>query len=402
MTLSITRLTPITVLLLSLITLASGQETADDCLGHAPPPTGEYAVAELLVDVVDPDRIDRLDARGGKRRFPVRFYYPVEGEAASEPYAVGGLRDVVLSAWPLEATSLARRCVQLAASTTPPAGESFPAVVFSHGLSWPAAVYRSMLIDLASHGYVVAAVTHTHAASRTAFASGETIDMSLWPRIDEEERRQAHLADYLDEWIADIRHVADRLQDHEWRQRLPFADNVDLGPGIGVYGHSYGASAAIRAVDGKVIRAAVAMEGRYRGPLLEDGRYVPGGPVAHLLGSYNRLELEGTQYRPGRHPLYEYVIHGAWHASFSDLVLLYREDAPPEWIERHRNELPPERSLRIVETLAAAFFDAWLKGEDSPYLHPVAYGAAVDAPSTGGFPEVELHIDVSAPGTTER
>lgn len=365
---------------------------AEPCSGTAPPPTGPFPVSSWSRDFVDSAREETL-TEGGPRRYTVTFYYPASGAAAGlQPYASGLEAEAIRTSWPIPEGFAARFCLPLAAKGSAVADGKFPMVVFSPGLSWSSVAYRSILIDLASRGYVVAAVTHPHATSLAVFHDGSTVDMSRWPKIDDEVERQAFLADYLATWVADLEHLGRKAISGEAFEGGPVADHVEMSRGMGLLGHSYGASAAARTLDGQTFRAALAMEGRYRGP--QTPPVTPRGPLMHMIGGYNRIELEGNQYTPGTHPLYEVVVDGAWHASFSDLVLLYSATADDEWHARHHNELRPDRVIQIARSYAGAFFDAWLKGIDSPYLHPRSTAARLDGPKAGGFPEAGLTIDV--------
>ena len=158
---------------------------------------------------------------------------------------------------------------------------------------------------------------------------------------------------------------------------------------IGALGHSYGGSAAA-ALANADDRVAAAMS--IEGAVYDDAArpLTVRKPFAYLIGGYNRQELLG-QYRPGA-VLYELVLRGAWHSSFSDLIYLYAPIAAAEWHQRHHYELAPERILRITRELIAAFFGKYLRGEESLLLHPRT-PADLEAPATSGFPELELRID---------
>ena len=105
-------------------------------------------------------------------------------------------------------------------------------------------------------------------------------------------------------------------------------------------------------------------------------------PLLHLIGGYNRLELEGDAYRPSEgNPVYQVVINGTGHAYFSDLIYIYRHYADAEWQRRHRFETEPHRVIQITRDYLSAFFGRYLGGEaDNVLLAPKKI-----EPSTSGL-----------------
>jgi hypothetical protein len=119
-------------------------------------------------------------------------------------------------------------------------------------------------------------------------------------------------------------------------------------------------------------------------------------PLFHLIGGYNRLELERASYLPGPNaPVLTAVIHGTGHAYFSDLIHFYRSYAEREWRVRHRYEIDPDRVIRISSDYLAAFFDWQLRDvTGSVLLRRRSYADRVEGPQQGGYPEVDLTIAI--------
>jgi hypothetical protein len=141
------------------------------------------------------------------------------------------------------------------------------------------------------------------------------------------------------------------------------------------------------------VTASIAFEGRAR--RVDGERQNVSKPLMHLIGGYKRLELEGSQYRVNdTGVLYEVIINGASHTSFSDLIFVYKHFADAKWLQRHRYEVEPERIIQITRDYVAAFLDRVLYGKSSTLLQPVSYAARVDSPRTSGYPEVELQVTV--------
>ena len=94
--------------------------------------TGEYEITECNAILVDDNRLDYFESDGSKREVPVHFYYPkAQGD--------------------------------------------FPLVVFSHGAFGYYQSNYSTYAELASNGYIVAALDHPHHAFFTTDSSGNTI-----------------------------------------------------------------------------------------------------------------------------------------------------------------------------------------------------------------------------------
>jgi dienelactone hydrolase len=276
----------------------------------------------------------------------------------------------------------------------PPAAGRFPVIVFSHGLSWPASLYQSLAEDLASRGYIFAAVNHPYDASRVELPDGRVLRIRPLPEHESATERDRFLAAKIDRWVRDIGEAVSVVKGWaEVRPEVPISGHVDAAR-VGLAGHSYGGSAVALLAAGETASAVAVLEGKLR--RLSNDPLEVRVPLMHVIGEYNRLELEGRQYRPGPNaPVYQIIVRGAGHAYFSDLIHVYKTtSAPPDWLDRHRYETEPKRILQITSDYLGAFFDRFLRDKPSDLLHPRTYTDRVDGPRRGGYPEVELVIDV--------
>lgn len=225
------------------------------------------------------------------------------------------------------------------------------------------------------------------------YPDSTTLDMSHWPRIEDEAERQRMLARAAEVWAADLSEVINAIATRE----LPKGIEIN-GSKIGLVGHSLGGTAVGKLSHNERVSGIVVMEGDVRE--VEDegarGSLEVAVPLLHLIGGYNRLELERASYLPGlKSPVFTVVIRGTGHAYFSDLIHLYRAYADRDWRERHRYEVDPDRVIRISNDYIAAFFD-WRMREAplSVLLRRPSYADRVEGPQQGGYPEVDLSIAV--------
>lgn len=340
-------------------------------------------------------KTNRVDDLAGppssNRELLLQVWYPAEG-GSSKPYAAPEVIDALAGQF-----GLPKNFGDSVVTHTSPMRKiqtgSFPLVVFSHGLSWPGILYQSLVEDIASRGYVVVVVTHPHGASITRYPDGRIVDMSRWPDLKDAKQEDELLARQAANWAADLRDVISLC--FTWNASSPtnpVAGHLDVSRVV-LMGHSLGGTAAAQALEDSRVTASVIFEGKAR---RDDGeRQSVAKPLMHLIGGYNRLELEGSQYRmSGSGILYEVIVNGATHASFSDLIFVYKHFADANWLQRHRYEVEPERIIQITRDYIAAFLDRVLYGKGSTLLQPVSYAARVDRPKTSGYPEVELQVTV--------
>lgn len=268
-----------------------------------------------------------------------------------------------------------------------------PVIVFSHGLSFPPTLYQSFFEDLASRGYAVLAVSHPHGAVMIEYPDGTRLGMALWPQLKDEGERQRMLAQTADRWAADLSVVIDSIR----AGAIPGGPMLDSSR-IALLGHSLGGTAVGKLSRDNRISAVAVMEGDVRE--MEDdkarGSINVSVPLLHLIGGYNRLELERASYLPGPNaPVLTAVIHGTGHAYFSDLIYFYRSYAKRDWRDRHRYEIDPDRVIRISSDYLAAFFDWQLRDvTGSVLLRRRSYADRVEGPQLSGYPEVDLTIAI--------
>jgi predicted dienelactone hydrolase len=265
----------------------------------------------------------------------------------------------------------------------------FPVVVFSHGAGGTGFEYTSLIEDLASRGYVVAAIEHTQLGAVVLFPDGRTdvpredSPPTGFSSADKAQWRGRRVGTMISEGAADVRFVLDRLTELNAQDAPEFllAGKLDLTR-VASMGHSAGAEYAARAgqLDAR-FKACVDLDGGMV-PIAALPDYGDGAtmkqPVLFLEGSHPesptdqphaRNAMAGTpaqieQYRkrkeeqlescpPGSYAV-ELKSPGMIHGSISDHPLLVSGD--------HVSEVRAAlHNLDLIEMFIRAFLDKNLK-----------------------------------------
>jgi dienelactone hydrolase len=332
---------------------------------YLPAPTGPGAVGTTSLHLTDTSRPDPWAAGAVARELMVSLWYPAAPPAGRQapygrraPYMTPAESELLLAGAgvtgvpPGALSTVATNAVSDAA----PAGRprSLPLVVLSPGFTHPRSVLTALAEDLASHGYLVAAIDHTYESYATAFPDGRvaTCLARQAPRRDRAEKIVAGRA-------ADVRFVLDELTGA--RPAWPGAGLIDPSR-MAMAGHSLGGAAAIAAMlaDPR-IRAGIDMDGATVAPIPGRGlsrpflflgkqsNYTPGGGGAVTTWERDWRLLTGWKRW--------LVVAGAVHASFTDLALL----ADQTGVDIGAG-LPGARSLDITRAYVRAFLGQHLRG----------------------------------------
>jgi len=226
-------------------------------LNELPLPTGPFSVGRVTVYWQDESRIEPLSPTHEPRELMVDIWYPSESrEGTLAAYLdVNGYERALgtdgFQKYFGEASEAIKKGVQTHAALGAPYSDSAkrgPVLIFSPGGGMVREVYAAQLEDLASHGYVVAAISHPYDSIATLFPGGKSIVYSdkRWP-VTPSVEGEANLNQV--EWHAnDIRFVLDELTRTNLAgvSSLPFAGHLDLDH-VGAFGHSFGGIAAAHA-----------------------------------------------------------------------------------------------------------------------------------------------------------
>lgn len=324
------------------------------------PLSGSHPVAEASAILVDSARLDPFERDGSFREVPVHFYYPAD--AAGD--------------------------------------ETFPLVVFSHGAFGYYQSNTSTYRELASNGYVVAALDHPHHAFFTRDTAGQTVLVdpgffrtAMGANGDPNDNAEANLAIFR-EWMelrtADMRFAVDTLKaaglsaslDSAWflpednaAAILSVLKITDLTR-IGLMGHSMGGATAVqlgreRGDISAVVDLDGTMLGEYTG--VEDGKLtVREEPYPLPVLEFNNWETyqDRREYlaQGGRYPNdelirgaaegYAVTIRDTLHMDFTDLPLL----SPFLGRLLGSGTRGCRETMTVVNGLVRDFFDHTLKG----------------------------------------
>ncbi|MFE6504813.1 alpha/beta hydrolase family protein [Kitasatospora sp. NPDC057738] len=354
-----------------------------------PAPTGPFPVGMVPLHLRDESRLDP-NARPGKfRELMATVWYPARtADAAAYPLAPwmteGALKAFLDDVgFPLP-VSLAPITAGHQGAPVHRAGRPLPVILYSHGAGGHRGDHTIVVQELASHGFAVVTVDHTHDGI-TEFPDGTVVTRDgvapgLYPR----------------DYAADLLFLLDRVVDLA-NGRNPDVDGRTLPNGllggldarnIGAFGWSKGGTAVgLAMVADQRIRAGLTLDGR-----MESNPAITTDidrPFMMMTANYTRATSPyiATFWGHLRGWRLDVQATGAVHNSYGDNMTLIPQAGrliglTEEQIQSQVGTLDPDRGVLIQQAYPRAFFDLHLRGRHC--------GKLLDGPSKA-FPEVVHH-----------
>ena len=251
-----------------------------------------------------------------------------------------------------------------------PAGR-YPLVLFSHGYGGFRAQNTNQAINLASHGYIVAAVEHTYGAVVSVFPDGsvayhnpDTLPSGLSEQASLRATRQLG-----EQWAGDLAYALDYLASLDQASTQDFSPTNWTLNRVGVMGHSTGGGAAIEFCGRDTRCDAVLTMDPYMKPVsqpvIQSGL---GVPALHLFSeswtSAGNLETYTTFTHQANLDSWTGSIAGTAHYDFTDLPLL----TPLAAMIGLKGPIAGARVVEIINAYTLAFFDYTLRGSASELI----------------------------------
>lgn len=353
------------------VSAQDGVHDASHTVVRLPEPTGPHAVGTLEVAWTDSRREETFTSDADDQRaLKVRLWYPAtpRPQAQPAPYFLHPREGELLASGQklppqvfgfFSAHSV--RDAALAEGT-----ERFPVLLFSHGYGTATALYSGVAEELASHGYVVAAVSHTFTSSAVVFPDGRVAEHTV--ELSPSDAAQNTAVQNV--WTADVRFVLDALETLDASDpRGRFTGRLDLSR-VGMFGHSFGGSTAgeVCRTDARV-KAGLNMDGTFFGNLAEEVH------TPFLVMNSEEAAMDTSRdafFEKLRATGYDATFRGGGHYTFSDLVLalpLLKTYAPEKTAEDFElGTIEGARSLSLVKAYVRAFFDKHLRERPAPLL----------------------------------
>jgi predicted dienelactone hydrolase len=358
-----------------------------------PAPNGPHVVGSSSLSLLDESRDNALfGAPEQKRELYLQIWYPGElqqddGEARArtlwqELYRgdrdfftllAGYLRGIETHSYPGIPLS--------------PSQAAYPVIVFSHAIVSFAEQNTLLMEHLASHGYIVVAISHTYMSMRVVSSDGKAIYPAL-DKVNEasapfdaagddvtariarastpQERAEIHLRRYeqaaeLNElmaiWVDDLRFVLDSITASSDPKLQPFSMRIDPDR-IGLLGMSFGGGAVTEfcKLDPRC-RAALNIDGGTFGQRQRQPLQVP--YLALVREDQRSLDylLAASQS-----DYYDVEVAGARHLDFTDDTLVL---PILKWLGM-TGSIAATRVVEITNAVSLRFFDAYLRGGPKP------------------------------------
>ncbi len=328
-----------------------------------PAPTGPAAVGRATLALTDHDRVDPWVPEAGPRRLMVTLYYPaVRGTGTRAPY-LDTAEATALTDWAelegFDAEELAGTRTWSHTGARPLPGRR-PLVLLSPGFQLPRHSLTALAEDLASRGYVAAAVDHAFESVATTFPGG------VLPCAACDLPGQIGRVPIALNRGVDLSFVLGELRHH------PLVDQHR----VAVVGHSMGGDGAATAMRADPrVDAGVNLDGGMEPPDRLDRPFLLFGTPEHRPGGSEDPSWDAVWPHLSGWKRW-LTVTDADHFSFTDLDLLVQQagvDLPMP--------LDPARGIRLTRTYVAAFVDHHLRGVPQRLF----------AGPTAAFPEITFN-----------
>ncbi|MFF4688846.1 alpha/beta hydrolase family protein [Streptomyces sp. NPDC001307] len=340
-------------------------------------PTGPLPVGAVDLHLVDPSRTDPWS--GQPREVMMTVTYPAVDvhDHATLPWLPAGAERALkarfggaVDGYALPATHSADRA--------PARPGRRPVLLHSPGYMSDRTFNTLLIEELASWGYVVAAVDHPYDSGEVEFPDGRVV-VSRPDDASHEARTAAVLVRAADlRFALDALAVLDRGGNPDAERRpLPrgLRGTLDLTR-VGAFGHSRGgaASALVMYLDERV-RAGVDLDGALYGPVVERGLDRPFLLMDTAI--HDGLNQDGSWPPFWRH-LSDWHrclrLADADHNSFTDIVAIAPQLPEPVRRQLQAGAIPAGRAVAAVRATVRAFFDLQLRGR--PDTRHLLWGAS--------------------------
>ena len=347
--------------------------------------TGNYAVGTTFFSLTDTGRKEVLGSGKGERNIEVRMYYPVEPASVAgkqhAPILSETKKAVIQKAFHIPGMDDSMNTADFYADAPIAPNRRFPLVMFSMGYNSYVESNTYLLCALVSQGYIVASVGHAFEAVVSEYEDGsmdvfdKTINkrmytsligalirqrkllrntMDFQEALTQFEAFQDKYTPYIKErvpqWERDILKALEAVKER-------YAAHLDLSHGIGASGHSLGGCLAYYLcryhaefccginIDGGLF-------GHYPESLMEK-------PFCQISCREN-INVETRPFLHTSADTYQVVFDDMKHMGFTDVKFYIP-------IKMLSGKLDSEEMLRHLIYCHTAFFDRYLKGNDTAF-----------------------------------
>ncbi|MFI0453773.1 alpha/beta hydrolase family protein [Actinomadura sp. 6N118] len=344
-----------------------------------PAPTGNERVGTMSLHLIDRSRADPWVPDQPIRQLMIQIWYP----AAT-------IRGYPQAPWMTPATARAyEQVARLPVFNWPTtAGHrgapvkrrqgGWPVLLYSHGLGGPRTEATALVADLASHGYIVVTIDHTHDSLVVEFPDGH-LEHSATPELTDDNELEVTTKS-VNARVADTRFVLDQLieinRGHNAEHRplprgLPGA--FDLAH-VGMLGHSDGGSTTAAVLhDDSRLAAGINLDGTLWTPSAIAGSDRPLLLLGRDEQDRGRDASWATFWTNHRGPKLQLKLTGAAHNAFLDFAMLLPQAAPilgipPNQVVKAAGAINGQRAAAVVRAYVNAYFDCYLRHRHTPLL----------------------------------
>jgi pimeloyl-ACP methyl ester carboxylesterase len=353
-----------------------------------PKPSGPYGVSLRTMKLTDSRRLDPFSPRAHLRNVMISAFYP--GVSAHQcrtifvdymPLATAAIEDQHYGQYGLPNGTFESPKLSLCKESVHTAGriQDFPIILFSPGLGNSRLLYSVLGQYIASFGYLVVSIDHPYDANVVEYPDGTLV---LGANISTNAQIELAVATRAQ----DVSFILDQLSSMSTARRLfPSIKGALKTHKVVMYGHSVGgAAAAVAMLNDSRIIGGVNLDGSFFGPILRHPLNRPFLIFGHE-GKNQSTDASWNATWPQLHGWkIELMLHGAQHATFSDLPLLAQilglDDVLPPEAKLLLGSIDGARALHILSKYLTAFFELVRKDISSPLFQG----------SGKGYPEVSI------------